>query len=266
MRTLYIFSIVLVFSLHGLAQEAFDYSELCEKYKTWFASDTIEWTYEDSLASLEYSEKLFNLYKPIKEVYYNGIAPYNRIYDIYHYDTALLFNILEWYPSSSPQYNEQIGIPFILAHRLLTNEALIKGTVVDRINKYPKCRFYISTLFIRIDSVVFSYFPLEKGDTVLFQSAINGYSGYCDTNQFVSYGENACGPNTKLGESGYYSLDRTVYVQHFQRVIPNSPRRYTDPFCYNSFIDRRKSEKIEKLIRLADKKKLKEFTDKIKKY
>lgn len=264
MRSFYIVFIVSIFLHQGFSQEAFDYNDLCEKYKTWFASDTINFTYEDSLASKAFSEELFNLYKPIKEIYYNGISPYMKIYNIRHFDTALLVNVLSWYSLSDSIYSEQIGLPFIFAHTILTNDVIIKGTVVDAINKYPECRFFISTYFIRVDSVIHSYFPLERGDTVLMQSAINGYTGYCDTNQFTSYGVNACGPNIKLRESGIYILNRTGYVQHFQRGTNNSSKPYTDPFCFNSFAYRTKSEKIEELLQVADKEKLKAFIEKIK--
>lgn len=263
MRTIYIILIVLVISVPGVTQEAFDYQDLCEQYKEWFASDTIKWTNEDSLASYAYSKKLFDLYKPIKEVYNNGDYPYTKLYSIEHIDTALLCDVLRLYSHSPLQFDEQIGIPFLLAHYLLTRDAIIRGTVVDYINKYPECRFFISTYFIRVDSVVFSYFPLKKGDTVLFQSPINGYSGYCDTNQFVSYGVNACGPNIKLHESGIYTLSRSGYVQHFQRIKNNMPRPYTDPFCYNSFSYRTKNDRIEELLQSVDQERLKNFIEKI---
>lgn len=264
MRILCIVFILSFFYHQGFSQEAFDYHQLCEKNKTWFASDTINYTDEDSLASKAFSEELFKLYKPIKEIYYNGISPYMKIYCIKHFDTALLINILKRYALSDSTFNKQIGIPFILAHTILTNDAVIKGTVVDVINKYPECRFFISTYFIRVDSVIHSYFPLKNGDTVLMQSAINGYTGYCDTNRFTSYGVNACGPNIKLRESGIYLLNRTGYVQHFQRGTNFYSKPYTDPFCFNSFSYRTKSEKTEELLQQTNREKLETFTEKIK--
>ncbi|MEZ5197591.1 MAG: hypothetical protein R2764_14700 [Bacteroidales bacterium] len=263
MRIYCIICIIFIYYQQVSSQEAFDYQNLCEKYSSWFASDTIPWTYDDSLASEAYSKKLFDLYKPIREIYYNGHYPYPKIYDIAQIDTALLFNLLTTYASSSEKYEEQFGIPFSLAHYLVTQDAIIMGTVVDFINKYPECRFFISTYFIRVDSVIHSYFPLGKGDTVLMQSAINGYTGYCDTNQFTSYGVNACGPNIKMHESGVYALDRGGYVNHFQRLKRDMPKPYTDPFCTNSFSYRTKSEKIEEMLKSADKEKLKAFIEKI---
>lgn len=59
MRSFYIVFIVSIFLHQGFSQEAFDYNDLCEKYKTWFASDTINFTYEDSLASKAFSEELY---------------------------------------------------------------------------------------------------------------------------------------------------------------------------------------------------------------
>ncbi|MCD4736907.1 MAG: hypothetical protein K8R53_12755 [Bacteroidales bacterium] len=88
---------------------------MCEKYKTWFVQDTVKWTLEDSLASSGYNDKLFDLYHPVKEFYFNGVSPYNHIYDIHHYDTSLLFLALKLYAESKEKYNRQFGIPITFA-------------------------------------------------------------------------------------------------------------------------------------------------------
>ncbi|MCD4696645.1 MAG: hypothetical protein K8S16_10445 [Bacteroidales bacterium] len=258
-------SVLVFISFISFSQDSTRVNTLCGNYYDWFANDTIDWDYEDSLASYNYNNKLFDLYQPIKEFYFNGISPYNHIYEIYHYDTALLFSILKLCAESKEKYDEQIGIPISVAHGLIKNDAMIIGTVVDRINKYTECRFYSTTYFIRTDSVIFSYFPISVGDSVLSQESVIGYTGYCDTNQFRTYTVNACGYNIKVGDEGYFILDRSGYVRHFQYQNSNpSTIDYKDPFCFNSFKCRFKNEESEKMFRSVNKEKLMEFTRRIK--
>lgn len=236
---------------------------LCNNFENWFASDIVPWNYEDSLASCEYNDRLFDLYYPVKEFYFNGTSPYNFIYDIHHYDTSLLFLVLKLYADSIEEYDRQFGIPITLATNMINNDAFIIGTVVDKIDHYKECRFYTTTYVVRADSVVFSYFPIEVGDTVLIHSPIIGYNGYCQANKILGYSNSPHIYDYQIGNSDFcFFLDRKGYDRHFQ--FKNFTHNYLDPFCSNSFICNLRSSKYCKQIKEVDQKKLSAFIKKIK--
>jgi len=265
MRIFYISLVFLVSSIQGLTQEAFDYHDLCEKYKTWFASDTTSWTYEDSLASAAYNDKLFELYKPIKEIFFNGELPYNFIYNIHNYDTSLLLSLLRLYTNSRDEYDKQIGIPIGLAGRLINRDATIIGTVVDKINHYKECRWYTTTYFVRTDSVIFSYFPIKRGDTILIHTNSFGYLGYCQGNGNLSIRTASAGRDYKIGDSNFcFRISHNGYLRH-RKLWYRSPKKYLDPFCSNSFILYLDGT-LRNCIGDADPKRVLDFVKKIKKW
>ncbi|MCD4664532.1 MAG: hypothetical protein K8R68_04610 [Bacteroidales bacterium] len=265
MRTFCFFLIILVSSLQGLTQEAFDYQDLCEKYQTWFASDTIKWTYEDSLVAVEYNEKLYKHYKPIKEFYFSGDYADHKIYEALHYDTTLLFYTLKLYAESKEEYNRQIGIPIGLAVNLINRDATIIGTVVDKINHYKECRFYLTTYFVRVDSVIFSYFPANIGDTILIHTRLFGFEGYCQANENLGFGAATAGHDYRIEDSGFCSrLSRIGYVRYMQSRNRFS-RNYLDPFCTNSFMQYL-GETNRDCMRDADSERILDFVKKIKKW
>ncbi|MCD4729882.1 MAG: hypothetical protein K8R74_04730 [Bacteroidales bacterium] len=262
MRMFITTSLVLV-SLISFSQENNYVNRLCNKYEDWFASDTIKWTFEDSLASLDYRNKLFDLYQPIEEFYFNGATPYLYMYNVHHYDTALLFSVIKLYADSKEEFDRQVGIPLNLATRLINNDAFIVGTVVDKIDKYPECRFYTTTYLVRTDSVIFSYFPIEIGDTVLIHSPFNGYNG-CNQNDTLHYSLPYKKFDYEVGGSGFcFYLDRKGFINH-QQLFHGAEDEFFDPFCNNSFVRSASNDKQCKSLKEVDQKKLAEFVKRIK--
>lgn len=270
MKFLYSTFLILV-SLISFPQENNYVDRLCNKYEDWFASDSIQWNFEDSLASLEYRNKLFDLYQPIKEIFFNGAAPYNYIYNIHNYDTYLLFTILKLYADSKEEFDRQIGIPLNLATRLINNDAFIIGTVVDKIDHYQECRLYTTTCFVRTDSVVFSYFPIEVGDTVLIHAPLIGYYGYCQKDTVIGYHRAIEDYDFHVGDSAScFYLNRNGFVRFHQyqykpKEVSKFSANHKDPFCSNSFvINPRTNNGYCKSLKETDQKKLSEFIKRIK--
>jgi hypothetical protein len=255
MKTIFLLFIILV-PFWGNAQEYYRTEKYCDKYSEWFAKDSVKWNKEDSIVAIEYSKKLYVLYKPIKEFYFSGEQPDQEIYSALHYDTTLLFSTLKLYAESREEYDRQIGIPIGQATRLINRDATIIGTVVDKINKYKELRWYTTTYFVRTDSVIFSYFPINIGDTLLVQSLHFGGSGIPVDIDMQDY---------QVGNSSLcFSLNRNVYVRHFHSTKP--PHLvYLDPFCTNSFTQYI-GENPQNCLNDTDPKGIHDFVKRIKKW
>jgi hypothetical protein len=245
---------IIIFPFWGNTQEYYRTEKLCNKYSEYFGKDTVKWNKDDSLAAFEYNKKLYQLYKPIKEFYFSGEHPDQLIYSALHYDSTLLFYTLKLYGESRQEYDMIIGLPIGLVEDLISRDATIFGTVVDRINEFKESRWFRTTYLVRTDSVVFSYFPIKKGDTLLLHSNLfPGVLVDADTRDY------------KTGDSGYcFRLSRQGYVRHFHD--PHiSHMGYCDPFCTNSFIQYL-GETSFNCLRDADPEKVREFVSKIKKW
>jgi hypothetical protein len=160
------------------------------------------------------------------------------------------------YADSREEYDRQIGIPIGLVVDLIKRDATIIGTVVDKISKYNELRWYTTTYFIRADSVIFSYFPINIGDTLLVQSQHFGGGGVPVCVDVRDY---------RIGDSGYcFPLTRQGYVRHLHDTHL-SHMGYCDPFCTNSFTEYLK-DTTPNCTRDADPQKVYDFVKKIKKW
>jgi len=232
-------------------------------YKDYFEQRSIS-THNDSVNVLKYHQKLKNIYANIKEVGF-GDLPYERIYEMKNYDTALLFSILKKYAFNRDQYNTEIGLPTYVATQLITNDAVIKGDVVKKINDYKDCRHFVSTYFIRVDSIIHSYFPLMVGDTVLIQFSSFGLTSNCDPDQGSGYSEDTDLKNYKVGEKNLiFLLDRGAYVRQYSKHVLKQLIKYRDPYCFNSFWRCLDMEFFAEKYNDCDKSRVEEFINKIK--
>lgn len=246
--------LILLVSFWVNAQEYYRTEKYCDKYSEWFGKDTIKWNKEDTLTAIEYSKKLYQLFKPIKEFYFSGEYPDQLIYSALHYDTALLFYSLKLYAESREEYERQIGIPIGLVVDLIKRDATIFGTVVDKINDFKENKWFTTTYLVRTDSVVFSYFPIKTGDTLLLHS--NLFPGVLVDTDTRDY---------RIGDSGdCFRLSRQGYVRHFHDSHL-SHMGYCDSFCPNSFTQYLGETSFD-CMREADPKKVREFVSKIKKW
>ncbi len=71
--------------------------EYREDYKKYFDGSGTVFTTQDSANAIKYNQRLFDLYSKIDEFYYKGKLPYNLIYQMNHYDTTLLYWVLDLY-------------------------------------------------------------------------------------------------------------------------------------------------------------------------
>ncbi len=211
--------------------------ELCDKYEEYFGGNRSVFTAEDSTSVLKYVEKLYKLYSNNKDVYISDTrpSPYDRLYDMKNYDTSLLFKVLRLFNEDSISYKNEIGIRWSFAQDIIINDAVIRGNVVDKINDHKECRYFSTTYFVEVDTIIHSYFQLNISDTVMIHVPLIGYT-YCEQNKPRGYGAITHMKDYQIGETGqYFYLDRDVYVRHQKRAMKDSTRNYKDPFCYNSF-------------------------------
>jgi hypothetical protein len=219
---------------------------------------------EDSTNVLEYVEKLNELYSNNKDVNISDTrpSPYDRLYDMENHDTSLLFRVLALYNEDTIAYKKEIGIQWWFAQDIIVNDAVIRGNVMDKINDHKECRYFSTTYFIEVDTIIHSYFRLNIGDTVMMHTPLIGYT-YCEQNKPRGYGAITHNKDYKIGETDLYLyLDRDVYVRHLRRAIKDSSKNYKDPYCSNSLFRNPGNEGIQELIKQCDKEKLAEFVKK----
>ena len=259
------FILIVIVAITSCKPEKVD---LCDAYKDYFEGKGSGYTYEDSVNVLKYAQKLTELYSKNKDVYLSKTrpSPYTYIYEMKNYDTGLLFKVLDLYVRDSIKYQEEIGIHWSFAKNIIINDALIKGTVVDKINHYKECRYFTTTYFIMVDSIIHSYFPLSIGDTVLIHSNLFGVEGYCEHNKALGFGATTHFKDYKIGEAGlFFYLNRAIYVSSFDKAINKPGSKYKDPYCFNSFFRYPLNEGIKRQMKKTDKLKLSKFVNKIKK-
>jgi hypothetical protein len=234
-------------------------------YKEYFEQRSIS-THNDSVNVLKYHQKLKNIYANIKEVGF-GNLPLERIYEMKNYDTTLLFSILKKYAFNREQYNAEIGISRYVATKLITNDAVIKGDVVKKTNDYKDCRYFVSTYFIKVDSIIHSYFPLMVGDTVLIQYSGFGLTSNCNPNQGGSfYSEDVNVKDYEVGEKNLiFLLDRGAYLRQYSKHVIKQIIKYKDPYCFNSFWRCMDMEFFAGKYNDCEKSQLENFIKKIKK-
>jgi len=260
-----LFVIIIVVSFNNCKPEKVD---LCDKYKEYFEGKGSDYTKEDSVNVLKYAQKLTELYSKNKDVYISKTrpSPYTYIYEMKSYDTSLLFKVLDLYTRDSVKYDEEIGIHWSFAKDIIINDAVIKGKVVDKINHYKECRHFTTTYFIKVDSIIHSYFSLSIGDTVLIHSNMFGVEGYCEHNKALGFGAVTHIIDYKIGETGlYFFLNRAIYDRIFKQTINKPGSKFKDPYCYNSFFRHTFNEGIKRQMKKTDKLKLSKFINKIKK-
>ena len=242
--------------------------DLCNAYKDYFENKGSNFTHEDSVNVLKYKQRKRELYAKNKDVYLSDTKPnpHIKIYEMKNSDTTLLFKVLDLCTKDSVKYEKEIGIPWSFAQYIIINDAVIKGTVVDKINHYKECRYFRTTYFIMVDSIIHSYFPLSIGDTVLIHSNLFGVEGYCEHNKPTGFGAATHFKDYEIGEAGlFFYLNRAIYLRFFNETINKSGSKYKDPYCYNSFFRYPINEGIKRQMKKTDKLKLSKFVKKIKK-
>ena len=237
---------------------------LCDQHKEYFEGKTTILTSKDSVDVEKYNDRLIDLYSGLKEIYYKGTYPYILAYNMKYYDTSLLFNTVRLYKKSIDQYNSKVGIPITLVTNIINNDAVIIGEVIDKINHYKKCRYFTTTYFIKVTSVIHSYFPLSINDTILIQSYSFGVTGYCESNKPTSRIELYGMHDYEIGEKNLlFLLNRRNYIRAFETIISKKEQNYKDPYCYNSFSRQARNEIIQNKINNTNIKNLKSFVKQI---
>ena len=193
---------------------------LCHQHKEYFEGKTTLLTAKDSADAELYDKRLFELYSNFNKIHYQYGYAYQLGYEMKYYDTALLFSTLNLYINDKKEYDKYINLPISLVTELIKNDAVIKGEVVNKINDFKECRYFTTTYFIKVQSVIHSYFPLNVGDTVLIHFPFFGMTGYCEPNKKLSFTAINHVMDYITGEKDLHILlNRKSYLRAYENLI-----------------------------------------------
>lgn len=236
---------------------------LCSKYEEYYKDRTFSMTTQDSIDSFKYFNQKKEWATNAGKAYGGNPYSFTNNYIIKYRDTSFLNKIIKDYYFFPKKFKENVGLDYSLVNRFIENEAVIFGKVVAKDDYSDSCLFYTTTYTIRVDSVLHSYFSLEINDIVLLKTNGSGHVGGCGKeNKQKYYFTSSHEYVYQVNESDYFFLNRTTYLRQYEVFIKNN-KRYFDPYCYNSFINRG-SFRLSGLIQNSDKNKLSKFIKLIK--
>ncbi|MEZ5199725.1 MAG: hypothetical protein R2764_26080 [Bacteroidales bacterium] len=238
--------------------------DLCNQYEEFFGNIKYEMSKQDSADTYEY-------FQYFKKIITKNHAPYGgdpygfgMLYRIKRTDTSFSNEITREFYGNRSHYIEKYGVDYYLARNIVNSDAVVYGEVVSKKNYSDSCLFFTTTYIVRVDSVLFSYFPIEIGNKVIIKTSNFGYEGGCKTGiQKRMFTSTSHSYDFNENEFSLFLLSKSHYIMAFNKFILNNPKFY-DKFCYNSFIALN-NPKLNGLIAKSNPESLNEFISHIQK-
>ncbi|OQX76827.1 MAG: hypothetical protein B6D61_08170 [Bacteroidetes bacterium 4484_249] len=256
-----LFAIITVISLTNCKPEKED---LCDKYKEYFENVKYSMSKQDSIDTYNYFHYLKRIVTQNGDPFGGNPYGFSLFYRMKRTDTAFANEIKRAYYKDNTLFNKKYGIDYYLARYIIDSDAVVYGEVISKDNYSDSCLFYKTTYIIRVDSVIYSYFPIIKGDKIIIKTTNFGFDGGCRSgDDKLGFSTNLHSYNYNNTEFSVFFLSKPIYIEHFNKMIFDKSKYY-DKFCPNSFIIPN-NYKLNDLVEKSKPNSLLKFTNRIQK-
>ena len=152
--------------------------DLCNAYKDYFGDIKYPMGKQDSIDTYQYYHYLKRKVEENNGYFKGNPYSFSLFYYSKYLDTALYTSILIKNNSKFKEvYNKELGYNLYMALHLIISDAVFWGTVVGKDNYSDTCLHYKTTYYVKVDSIIHSYFPINPGDIVMIKSSLFGHLG-----------------------------------------------------------------------------------------